>query len=1296
MANSIWNHGTKAAIMSLTSDGDNVYGTGYVFGALSDGNLEGTFNAKWSDGSINWIEDCHGDTYSSAPMDGVLYTASHAHDCANVPGGFDQAVADNSATTKQRALAFSLPATGTLLHNTYGGSGYADFGGTPAPTMLPWYPDLTAGTFTGQAQAAWSVAAGSGYVLLGGEFPSVNGARQTGLVRFAVSSKAPNAEGPRLRGSAWAPTAVSLGSGSVRVGWLADYDRDDASLTYTVSRGGTVVGRTTAISRGWWYRPSLSITDTGLTPGSTATYTVTATDSDGNTATSAPVSTVVSGTSIGGTAGAYSRAVLADAPADYWRFDERSGSTVYDRSASSDLTAGAGVTLGAAGAITGDTDTAASFSGAAGAFAATATQIDAPNTFSLESWFKTTSTSGGKIMGFGSANTGDSSSYDRHVYMDSSGRVLFGVYPNASQTIQSAAGYNDGKWHQVAATLSSAGMQLFIDGKSVAKRADVTQGQSYRGYWRVGGDNSWSGAPYFTGTIDDVSVYGTALSDAQVANHYAAATVGTSNTAPTAKAAVAADGLVVTVDGSASTDADGKVAAYRWDFGDGTSAATATATHTYDAAGTYAVKLTVTDDGGLTDSVIRSTTVKAPNAAPSASFTAAADAATVSVDASGSKDPDGTIASYAWDFGDGGTATGASTKHTYAKSGSYDVALVVTDDAGASDRSTKTVQVTVPAVAAPLARDAFGRSVAAGLGTADLGGAWSIASADTAQFSVVSGAARVSDRAGTTLSAYLTGNPSTDTDLTASLTPSILPTGGSAYGGLLVRRQGGDDYGARLVVGSTGSVNVEVLKDGTALKGVTVAGLKEVAGGTLRLRVQASGTNPTQLSAKVWKDGSSEPTSWQVSAADSTAALQSSGGVGIRTYTGGAVSNGPVVWNVDDLVATTIGSTPAAPGNAAPKAAFTSNVDGLDVALDGGASTDSDGTVAKYAWDFGDGATGTGAKTTHTYAAAGTYSVKLAVTDDGGATDSTSSAVVVKAPAPTNAAPKASFTSIVDGLSVSVDGSGSSDSDGTVAKYAWDFGDGATSSDAKASHAYAAAGSYAVKLLITDDGGATDSVTRSVVVAAPAPADAVLAKDAFGRDAAKSLGTADIGGSWTVPSESGSFAVSQGHAVLSGRPGITLNAYLGALSSSSTDTTATITPSSLPTGGTLFAGLTGRRVGNDDYSGRVNVSPAGAITVEILRSGVSLKSATLKGVTATAGTGIHLRLQVTGTGTTTIQARAWLDGTAEPTGWAVSTTDTTAALQSAGSVGIRTYTGSGVTNAPLAAWFDDLVVTELR
>ena len=88
---------------------------------------------------------------------------------------------------------------------------------------------------------------------------------------------------------------------------------------------------------------------------------------------------------------------------------------------------------------------------------------------------------------------------------------------------------------------------------------------------------------------------------------------------------------------------------------------------------------------------------------------------------------------------------------------------------------------------------------------------------------------------------------------------------------------------------------------------------------------------------------------------------------------------------------------PPPPENELPTAAFSYSCDALACSFDGSASTDSDGTIASYSWAFGDGNNGSGVMVNHSYASGGSYTVTLTVTDNAGATDSTSQVVTVAA-----------------------------------------------------------------------------------------------------------------------------------------------------------------------------------------------------------------------------------------------------------------------------------------------------------
>jgi len=182
--------------------------------------------------------------------------------------------------------------------------------------------------------------------------------------------------------------------------------------------------------------------------------------------------------------------------------------------------------------------------------------------------------------------------------------------------------------------------------------------------------------------------------------------------------------LAVSFNASGSSDSDGSITSYAWTFGDGGSSLGVTPSHTYNTAGTYTAQLTVTDDDGATDTATHTIQVSSTpiaNNPPVASFTASPTSGqeplAVSFNASGSSDPDGSITSYAWTFGDGGSSSGVTASHTYNIAGTYIARLAVTDDDGATDTTTRQIEVSVSSVPEDLYVDANSGSDATGDGT---------------------------------------------------------------------------------------------------------------------------------------------------------------------------------------------------------------------------------------------------------------------------------------------------------------------------------------------------------------------------------------------------------------------------------------------------------------------------------------------------------------------------------------------------------------------------------------------------
>jgi PKD repeat protein len=175
------------------------------------------------------------------------------------------------------------------------------------------------------------------------------------------------------------------------------------------------------------------------------------------------------------------------------------------------------------------------------------------------------------------------------------------------------------------------------------------------------------------------------------------------------------------------------------------------------------------------------------------------------------------------------------------------------------------------------------------------------------------------------------------------------------------------------------------------------------------------------------------------------------------------------------------------PPDTAPTAAFsfspTKPHEGDDIFFDGSASTDPDGSVVAYDWNFGDGHTDTEEAPRHSYPVAGDYVVTLTVTDNRGATNSVSKTVTVQAAAALTAAFTYSPSSPKVGAPLYFNAQSSVVPSGhTIVDWSWDFGDGTSGSGDEPSHVYTTAGTYTVVLKITDDFGLTAVVSQTVTI----------------------------------------------------------------------------------------------------------------------------------------------------------------------------------------------------------------------
>jgi hypothetical protein len=799
-ANAPW--ATRAVTLSsivtdIVNDGTTAYLTGYNYnGGAGSARFEGRMAVDIATGVVRWIDSCYGDTQAVTIMNNVLYSASHAHDCSMM-NEFPQP----SPTNYQRIIAETTGAAGF-----YQGSGTSLVpNGSPIPAWVHFLPDLDGGPSTSPwKNGPWALDNNGTYLVVGGEFLTVNGTAQQSLTRFAVPPVGPKTSAGRGFNT---PTATVRPDGTVRVSFTSTYDRDSSTLRYELLRSDDTsrVRATRTLPAQWWQRSAQVLVDRTLAAGQAVTYKVRSVDPDGNVA-STLWSASVTGTGTPPALRRYPTAVTATAPAAYWRLGESSGTSLADTVGGDDLTTGTGVALGAAGILSDEANTATTFNGTSSGIASTRTSRYAPESFSVETWFKTTTSAGGQLIGWGTSQTGNSGSSDRKLYLDNSGHLLFGVNPGGRRTVGSQGTYRDGQWHHAVGTLGTDGMTLYVDGSQVAADPTVTSAQYLTtGYWRLGGDSlsGWPSAPssgYLSGTMDEAATYRGVLSAAQVSAHYAARMPAT----------------------------------------------------------------------------------------PAASFTASCTGRACTFDGTASQSANGPITGYGWDFGDGMTGTGGTTSHTYATEGTFTVRMTVTDSSDRTASTTRSVTVQAPPTPGTIASDDFLRSVDGGWGSADVGGPWTVSST-VADYSVSGGAGIMTVPAsGATRSATLDSLAAGDVDQSVQVTLSALPAAGSTYAYLVTRRSAANvDYRARVRVGADGSVRVAIVsRSGSSTDVIlgtetVVSGLTLAPGGAVRVRLQASGSSPTILQAKVWDAGGAEPADWQKTAADSTSAQQAPGACGV-------------------------------------------------------------------------------------------------------------------------------------------------------------------------------------------------------------------------------------------------------------------------------------------------------------------------------------------------------------------------------------------------------------------------------
>ncbi len=790
-------------------------------------------------------------------------------------------------------------------------------------------------------------------------------------------------------------------------------------------------------------------TNTGASPVASSSYATAGpvtvglrvTDAAGKTATASEALSID-----GSGAGSYSSRVLATAGLiNYWRLGEASGASLADSKGTAPATLSGGPGLGIDGAVAGDSDTAVSFNGTTSA-AQAALNLSTTNKLTLEFWMKWDNFANDDDLAF--ELTPNFNSNPGGFLVDPNapeegGKFAIGIGSGESRNTSYFTRPSAGQWHHYAIVMDStapaaAQVTPYVDGQPVpyVKTKSGTGAGNFANSTLYFMSRAAS-ALFGSGDLDEVALYNRALPASTIAQHFGGnsqAPIASFNASPNPAQA----GQLINFDGSASSDLDGTIAKYEWDLdGNGSfetnTGTTPTASTTLSAAGSYEIKLRVTDNAGNSGQATRTVTVEQSGAgAYSARVQATAG-----------------LISY-WRMSDAAGTTLADLK------GGANATVVGGPEFG---------------IASALPGDS-----------------------DTAvSFNGTTSAAQAALNLSTTNKLTLEfwmkwDNFANDDDLAFELTPNF----NSNPGGFLVDPNAPEEGGKFAIgIGSGESRNTAYFARPSAGAWHHFALVMDTtAPAAEQVIPYVDGQPVPYVKTKSGTGAGNFANSTLYFMSRAASALFGSGDLDEVALYNRAL---PVA-TIEDHYFGTVGGgePPVASFTATPNPVQTAAV----VNFDGSGSGDPDGTIAKYEWDLdGNGSfeTETGAEpvASKSFATAGSYDVRLRVTDSSGNKSSTLRTITV-----TNRAPVSSFTatpsSVTKGQLASFDGSGSGDPDGTIAKYEWDLdGNGSFETDTgttpTANRSYASAGTVEAKLRVTDNLGATSVSAKTVTVIVKPP-----------------------------------------------------------------------------------------------------------------------------------------------------------------------------------------------------------------